>query len=162
MMLYTITKDRTKWRNNLSYELLDRVEYSDTEVAAFKSSIAGYLLKDEYSWKSDGDYEETEGGGTYYHEIKDSRMLISDGKVVGAIFITEHYTHAMSNVKSYNYMAVYFDKPNEKAAELWYNSCELFYNTTRDEDTCIVSIIKESEKPEYYSIKDFPIHNILN
>ncbi|MBO5312718.1 MAG: hypothetical protein J6B29_02005 [Clostridia bacterium] len=162
MLLYTIVNDRKLWKNSLRSELLSKVEYSDEQVNEFRKSISGYILKDVYSWVSDGDYEESHGGSTYYHQIKDSWMLICEGKVVGVIFITSHYSHAMSNVKDYKYSALFFDEPNEKARELWYSSYELYYNTTRDEDTCRVSIVKESEKPDYYSLKNFPINNIIN
>ena len=159
MILYTIIGDRKTWVNNLyNYEGISRVEYTDEELAEFKKSVEGYILKDEYEWvDEDGDRHDR----TYYHEIQDDWLLISEGKVVGVCFLTKHYTHAMSNCYSYEKNAAYIDRANKRRGERWYDYCEIYENSTRDETTCRISIVERSEKPDYKSIDRLPIYNVL-
>ncbi len=159
MTLYTIIDDRKSWVNNLyNYEGISLVEYTDEEIAAFKKSVEGYILKDEYRWEDDdGD----KGGGTYYHEIENDWLLISKGKVVGVCFLTKHYTHAMSNCYSYEKHAAYIDRANKRRGEKWYDYCEIYECSTRDESTCRISIVPRSEKPDYKSTEKLPISNVV-
>ena len=160
MKLYTITGDRKTWVNNLyGYEEISPVEYTDEAIAAFRKSVEGYILKDEYRWQDD----DGDGGrGTYYHEIESEWLLISEGKVVGVCFLTKHYTHAMSSVYSYEKNAAYIDRANKRRGERWYDYCEIYENSTRDESTCRISIVPREEKPDYKSTKKLPVGNVVN
>ena len=161
MKLYTIDGDRTKWVNNLyGYEGISLVDYGDSEVAEFKRQVEGYILKGEYSWRDDDD---NHGGGTYYHEIRDEWMLISGGKVVGVCFLTRHYTHAMSSVYAYEKNAAYIDRANSRRGERWYDYCEIYENSTRDESECKIRIISRADMPSYARLDDrFPLSNVVN
>ena len=165
MKLYTIISDRKKWKNELDSELVKIVEYSESEVEEFKKSIEGYILKDEYRWVYENDYEEDSGSSTDYHEITPGKMLICNGKVVGVIFVTEHHEHAMSNCCHYDFDAVFFDKPNEAEGEWWQDYCRIYDyrlgNSTYDQD-CDIYIIKKEEMPKGYSFDRLPIGNIQN
>ena len=158
MKLYTIISEKTKWATNLYGCEVTQVEYSDEEVARFRTAMADYVLYDRYTFENDdGDRNDH----VYYHPINDSWMLIHEGQVVGVCFLTKHYTHAMSNCYSYEKNAAYIDRANKRRGERWYDYCEIYENSTRDETTCRISIVERSEKPDYKSIDRLPIYNVL-
>ena len=159
MKLYTIISERTKWATNLYGCEVTQVEYSDEEVARFRTAMADYVLYDRYTFENDdGDRNDH----VYYHPINDSWMLIHEGQVVGVCFLTKHYTHAMSNCYDYEKNAAFIDEPNEALGERWLPFGELYESSPSYVDTCHVEIIKRSEMPEGKTLENFPIYNIVN
>ena len=162
MKLYTIVNDRKKWKNSLRSENLSLIDYPEELVEGFREVAKGYIIYCRCEWTVDTDYGEENDYSSSYRSIQDGQFLICDGRIVGVVFCTEHYTHAMSNVKSYEYNAMYFDKPNEKKGERWYEGCELYYNTPNSDTSYDLKLLARENVSQSVNIEPFTLTNLLN
>ena len=165
MKLYTVTGDKKLWTNSLDPSALTLIDYPEEAVALFREEARKYLIKNDTKSEWETDYGDESSYHFLHHEIDDGKMLIADGQLVGAIFVTEHYTHAMSNVKDRKFTAVYIEKPNKRKGHRFYERYDIYYNTPSSDTTCTLSIIPREEKPEGYSIYEYSyagLRNILN
>jgi len=167
MRLWTISNNRTLWKNHLlewsgaaCHDLLSTREYSASECTAFQKAVSAFALRSTCFFCIENDYMENGWRSMLHHEISPEHLLICDHQPVGVLFITRHTS---CSPVVYHADALFFDKADPLKGESWADECLLtctqWENSTREYHSCRIRIIEIC--PAVSSFSPIPLPNLV-